>query len=103
LAESLSPKQDRIINFIAEFLHDKGYPPSIRDIAEGCGISSTSVVAYNLNKLEEAGYIKINKTFKGRKPYTSMQLTKKGRIAYQKYLLMLKKIVEQSNDADGLA
>ena len=58
MAKSLSPKQKYIISFIAEFLRDKGYPPSIRDIAKGCGISSTSVVAYNLNKLEEAGYIR---------------------------------------------
>jgi repressor LexA len=56
--KSLSPKQERIINFVTGFLHDKGYPPTIRDIATGCGISSTSVVAYNLDKLEQAGYIR---------------------------------------------
>jgi repressor LexA len=56
--KSLSPKQERIIKFVTEFLNDKGYPPTIRDIAAGCGISSTSVVAYNLNKLEQAGYIR---------------------------------------------
>ena len=56
--KSLSPKQERIINFVTTFLYDKGYPPTIRDIAAGCGISSTSVVAYNLNKLEQAGYIR---------------------------------------------
>jgi len=56
--KSLPPKQERIINFVTEFLSDKGYPPTIRDIAAGCGISSTSVVAYNLNKLEQAGYIR---------------------------------------------
>jgi repressor LexA len=56
--KSLSPKQERIINFVTAFLDDKGYPPTIRDIANGCGISSTSVVAYNLNKLEQAGYIR---------------------------------------------
>lgn len=56
--KSLSPKQERIINFVTEFLNDKGYPPTIRDIAAGCGISSTSVVTYNLNKLEQAGYIR---------------------------------------------
>ena len=56
--KALSPKQERIINFVTEFLSDKGYPPTIRDIAAGCGISSTSVVAYNLNKLEQAGYIR---------------------------------------------
>ncbi len=56
--KSLSPKQERIIDFVTDFLHDKGYPPTIRDIAAGCGISSTSVVAYNLDKLEKAGYIR---------------------------------------------
>jgi repressor LexA len=56
--KSLSPKQERIINFVAGFMHDRGYPPTIRDIAAGCGISSTSVVAYNLDKLEQAGYIR---------------------------------------------
>ena len=56
--KSLSSKQEHILNFINDFLRDKGYPPSVRDIAVGCGISSTSVVAYNLNKLEAAGYIR---------------------------------------------
>ena len=56
--KSLSSKQENIISFITDFLRDKGYPPSIRDIAAGCRISSTSVVAYNLNKLEQAGYIR---------------------------------------------
>ena len=55
---SLSSKQERIVNFVTDFFSDKGYPPSIRDIADGCAISSTSVVAYNLNKLEQAGYIR---------------------------------------------
>jgi repressor LexA len=54
----LSAKQENIIKFIRDFLYHKGYLPSIRDIAKGCGISSTSVVAYNLNKLEAAGYIR---------------------------------------------
>ncbi len=56
--KALSSKQKRIIIFIHEFLRDTGYPPSIRDIADRCEISSTSVVAYNLDRLEEAGYIR---------------------------------------------
>ena len=56
--KSLSSKQEQIINFITDYLRDKAYPPTIRDIAVGCGISSTSVVVYNLNKLEQAGYIR---------------------------------------------
>jgi len=54
----LSPKQQHIIDFIHRFLGDRGYPPSIRDILGGCGISSTSVVKYNLDILEKEGYIR---------------------------------------------
>jgi len=54
----LSSKQQRIIDFIRSFLVDRSYPPTIRDIVSGCGISSTSVVDYNLDILEKAGYIR---------------------------------------------
>ena len=55
---SLSLRQEQMLQFIREFLHRKGYPPSIRDIAQAVGISSTSVVDYNLRALERAGYIR---------------------------------------------
>jgi len=54
----LSAKQQRIIDFIHRFLVDRGYPPTVRDILSGCGISSTSVVDYQLKKLEKEGYIR---------------------------------------------
>jgi len=54
----LSPKQQMIINFIHDFLVDRSYPPTVREIVSGCGISSTSVVDYNLNILEQVGYIR---------------------------------------------
>jgi len=56
--KALSPKQQRIIDFIRHFCLDRGYPPAIRDIVSGCGISSTSVVDYNLDILEREGYIR---------------------------------------------
>jgi len=56
-AKRLSDKQKSIVKFIERFLADKGYPPSIRDIQMGCHISSTSVVDYNLNILEDRGHI----------------------------------------------
>ena len=49
-------------------------------------------------KLEDYGYIEIEKSFRGRRPHTAMRLTKKGRIAYQKYLALLKKIIEQDKE-----
>jgi len=56
--KQLSDKQSRIINFLHEFIDEKGYPPTIRDIQRGCNISSTSVVEYNLRILEREGYIR---------------------------------------------
>ncbi len=53
----LSERQKEMINFIGRFTDDKGYPPTIRQIGEAVSISSTSVVNYNLNKLERDGFI----------------------------------------------
>ncbi len=53
----LSDRQQGMLEFISGFLDDNGYPPTVRDIQHGCDISSTSVVDYNLEKLNEAGYI----------------------------------------------
>jgi repressor LexA len=53
----LSERQRGMIDFIRRFTQDKGYPPTIRQIGEAVGISSTSVVNYNLNKLEKDGHL----------------------------------------------
>jgi repressor LexA len=58
LQKSLSAKQQSILRFIRDFLREKDYPPSIRDIQEGCNISSTSVVDYNLKALERLGFLR---------------------------------------------
>ena len=58
MSEDLSTRQQSILQFLQDFIDEKNYPPSIRDIQQGCGISSTSVVDYNLKKLEEKGHIR---------------------------------------------
>jgi len=55
--ERLSARQQAILEFITGFLEESGYPPTIREIGKACGISSTSVVNYNLNKLEREGLL----------------------------------------------
>ena len=50
---SLSERQRKILEFIITFFHANEFPPTIREIGEQVGISSTSVVNYNLAKLEE--------------------------------------------------
>ncbi|MCC7018075.1 MAG: repressor LexA [Rhodospirillales bacterium] len=54
----LSDKQARILQFVEQFVSEHDYPPSIRDIQQGCDISSTSVVDYNLKRLEEKGLLR---------------------------------------------
>jgi repressor LexA len=56
--KGLSTKQESILKFMREFINERDYPPSIRDIQEGCDISSTSVVDYNLKALEQKGFIR---------------------------------------------
>ncbi len=56
--DGLSLKQQSILDFLRSFLDEHDYPPSIRDIQQGCDISSTSVVDYNLKRLEEKGLIR---------------------------------------------
>jgi len=55
--KALSDKQTRMLEFIEEFIDDHDYPPTVRDIQFGCGLSSTSVVKYNLDRLAEGGYL----------------------------------------------
>lgn len=51
-ASRLSQKQQDILRYLAWHDDTFGYPPSMRQIQDGCGISSTSVVVYNLDALE---------------------------------------------------
>jgi len=55
--DKLSDRQEAMLGFITNFIDENGYPPTIREIGKACGISSTSVVNYNLNKLEREGLL----------------------------------------------
>jgi len=46
-----------ILSFIRDFLQERGYAPTVRDIAKGCDISTSSVVQHHLNVLEREGHI----------------------------------------------
>jgi DNA-binding MarR family transcriptional regulator len=50
----------------------------------------------HLRKLEEAGYIMIEKTFEGKRPKTTIMITKKGREAFKVYIEALKLFVEEN-------
>ncbi len=59
---ALSERQAGIIRFLHKFMAEQRYPPTIREIGEAVKISSTSVVNYNLNRLEELGLIARDRT-----------------------------------------
>jgi repressor LexA len=59
---TLTDRQQAILDFIRAFARKTRYPPTIREIGKSVGISSTSVVNYNLNVLERQGLIARDKT-----------------------------------------
>ncbi|MFN2122973.1 MAG: winged helix-turn-helix domain-containing protein [Candidatus Promineifilaceae bacterium] len=52
----------------------------------------------HLSKLEEAGYIQVEKRFKGRRPNTNLQLTPKGRQAFDAYAQTMKQVFQELSD-----
>jgi repressor LexA len=57
MALDLSERQQKMLDFIRDYITDRNFPPTIREIGEKVGISSTSVVKYNLEALERRGLI----------------------------------------------
>ncbi len=53
--------RETVLDFIKTFRLRKGYSPSVREVADQCGIKSPSVVQYHLNQLEKAGLIRKSK------------------------------------------
>jgi len=62
LVEHKQKKQVEIYEFIKKQVHEKGYPPSVREICVAVGLSSTSTVHGHLSRLEKKGLIKRDPT-----------------------------------------
>lgn len=58
MTRGLTDKQQRILDFLVEYVNDKGYPPSIREIGIQFNISSLRGVTVHLDALERKGMIK---------------------------------------------
>lgn len=58
----LSNRQQMIIDFIKSEVSAKGYPPSVREIADAVGLASSSTVHGHLERLENKGYIRRDPT-----------------------------------------
>ncbi len=55
---ALTKKQTGFLSFLKEYCQERGYPPTVREIMDGLGLSSTNVVRKYLKILERKGYIK---------------------------------------------
>lgn len=57
-ATRLSPRKQRILDFLRDYIASHTYGPTVREIQAGCGDSSTAVTNYNLHRLREQGYLR---------------------------------------------
>ena len=53
----MTDKQERLLNFILDFHKEHGYSPSIREMAQGMGVSSPSTIKAMLDRLEAQGVL----------------------------------------------
>jgi repressor LexA len=60
--EPLSKRQEDILQFISSQVREHGYPPSVREIGNAVGLSSSATVHSHLSKLEQKGYIRRDPT-----------------------------------------
>ena len=57
--------------------------------------STAGNLSVQLDKLSEAGYISVEKSFKGKKPLTTCKVTKKGIKAFEDYVNTLKDYIQK--------
>jgi repressor LexA len=76
---ALSERQERILAFVRSYIEKHAYPPSFREIGRATNISSTSVVKYNLERLQDRGYIErtgdISRAIRLTEPASSLAFT----------------------------
>ena len=61
-AEQLTTRQRRIVDYIAETVRGRGYPPTVREIGEAVGLTSSSSVHAQLATLERRGLLRKDPT-----------------------------------------
>ena len=62
MADGLNPRQREILEFLTEHARSHAYPPTVREIGQAVGLSSSSTVQNHLNALEQKGFIKRDPT-----------------------------------------
>jgi repressor LexA len=62
MADALNPRQREILEFLRDHKQSHAYPPTVREIGQAVGLSSSSTVQNHLNALEQKGYIRRDPT-----------------------------------------
>lgn len=71
---------------------------SFNELKSTLGLSDGNLSAH-ATSLQRAGYIEIAKTFKGRRPHTTMRLTPIGQQVFRSYVETLRKIIDKGDEA----
>jgi repressor LexA len=58
--DDLTPKQSEVLTKLLGFVHENNYPPSIQQLCQLCGVSSTSTIHFHLSALKKKGLIDWN-------------------------------------------
>lgn len=95
----------RLVDDLDPMLHEKGRLAIVSVLAAVESVSFTELrdtlemtdgnLSVHLQKLEEKGYIAIDKQFVGRRPHTTCRLTRNGRQAFARYLDHLQVLIQQ--------
>src|SRR5215472_7920476 len=95
----------RLVDELDPMLHERGRLAIVSVLAAVEGLTFTELrdslgmtdgnLSVHLQKLEEKGYVAIDKQFVGRRPQTTCRLSKAGRRAFTQYLDHLQELVEQ--------
>ncbi|MGH9017593.1 MAG: transcriptional repressor LexA [Acidimicrobiales bacterium] len=62
MAEALTGKRQQILEFIGDRIREQGYPPSVREIGQAVGLTSSSTVHAHLAVLQREGYLRRDPT-----------------------------------------
>jgi DNA-binding transcriptional ArsR family regulator len=101
----------RVLDELDPMLHERGRLAIVSVLAAVEGLSFTELrdtldmtdgnLSIHLQKLEDKGYVEIDKRFVGRRPLTTCRLTRAGRKAFARYLDHLEAIVQQGRNSRG--
>ena len=96
--ESLSGKQEQVLEFLINFNTEHGFPPTIRELCRHFGFKSLNTAHFHLRSLEKKGYIQVHPgkgrgiTLPGARPLSERQMPVVGRIAAGSPILALENI-----------